>query len=131
MRGRSPRGTPPVRRMIRSPSRRRARSSSTPVEGRTSRSPGRRGARRSPSGRRRAATRTSRQRSSSAMRRLERKIRKLERGNEEKYEWKKEGIRHQATFNNKVQDWLAEKLRTSLEDHFHGRIPADLEETIR
>ena len=48
------------------------------------------------------------------MRRLERKIRKLERGNEEKYEWKKEGIRHQATFNNKVQDWLTEKLRTSL-----------------
>ena len=65
------------------------------------------------------------------MRRLERKIRKLERGNEDKYEWKKEGIRHQATFNNEVQDWLAEKLRTSLEDHFHGRILADLEETIK
>ena len=69
------------------------------------------GARRSPSGRRRAATRTSRQRS--------------------KYEWKNEGVHHQATFNNEVQDWLAEKLRTSLEDHFHGRIPADLEETIK
>ena len=65
------------------------------------------------------------------MRRLERKIRKLERGNEEKYDWKKEGVKHQATFNNEMQDWLAEKLRTSLEDHFNGRIPADLEETIK
>jgi hypothetical protein len=65
------------------------------------------------------------------MRRLKRKIRKLERENEEKYQWKKEGVRHQATFNNEMQDWLAEKLRTSLEDDFNGRITADLEETIK
>ena len=51
--------------------------------------------------------------------------------NVEKYVWKKEGIRHQATFNSGLQEWISENLRTSLEDQFGGRIPSSLEETIK
>jgi hypothetical protein len=65
------------------------------------------------------------------MRTLERKVQRLERENEEKYSWKKEGIKHQANFNTGVQDWISEKLRTKLEDQFGGRIPSSLEETIK
>ena len=118
-----------------------------------SRSPGRRTGRRSFSRRRPRSRRSSRgqaRRGSSLTRsrsararqhqggissltiwRFERKINRLERENVEKYVWKKEGIRHQATFNSGLQEWISENLRTSLEDQFGGRIPSSLEETIK
>ena len=74
--------------------------------------------RRSPAGWRRAV------RNGSLIRTLEKMVKRLERDNEDKYAWKKDGNKFQDAFNLSIQDWITEDLCVKLEYY-------SLEDTIK
>ena len=110
---------------------RRSRSRSTRREsqrGSRDRTRGRERSRRNESRRRSSSNR--RRRDNSEIRLLKKKLLKLEKKQEAQTEFKSEGIRKQHEFNVKVMESLG-KLRDEMEEAFAGKIPENLDDTIK
>ena len=79
---------------------------------------------------RRRSSSNRRRRDNSEIRMLKKKLLKLEKKQEAQTEFKSEGIRKQHEFNKKVMESFG-KLRDEMEEAFSGRIPENLEDTIK
>ena len=131
----SPRGS---RRSRSRTSRRESPRGSRRSRSRPTRRESQRGSRDRTRGRERSRRNESRRRSSSNRRRrdnseirlLKKKLLKLEKKQEAQTEFKSEGIRKQHEFNVKVMESLG-KLRDEMEEAFAGKIPENLDDTIK